>query len=81
MTSYTFNEKSLRTLLKQDTKALGITSGAANIFIDEALKSAHATIHKRKIITEADLTRIIAKELKKYHQDLAYVYQNRDKII
>ena len=34
-----------------------------------------------KIITDADLTRAISKELKKYNKDFAYVYQNRDKII
>ena len=35
----------------------------------------------KKIITEQDLNRAIVKELKKYHKDFAYVYENRDKII
>ena len=81
MTSYHFDESKLRTLLKHDAKALGIAPGSAKIFIDEALKTTITTIHKKKIITEHDLTRTLVKELKKYNRDLAYVYQNRDKII
>ena len=36
---------------------------------------------KKKIITKRDLERTVVAELKKYNADLAYVYQNRDKII
>ena len=81
MKSYTFDENQLRKTLKADAKALGIAPGAARIFIDKALESTVATIQKKRIITELDLTRILTRELKKYHKDLAYVYQNRDKII
>lgn len=81
MKSYQFDENQLRKTLKRDAKALGIAPGAANIFIDKALESTIAAVNKKRIITEHDLTRILVKELKKYHHDLAYVYQNRDKII
>ena len=64
-----------------DAKALGIPSGAANIFIEKTIDQALKSLKTRKIITEQDLKRAIVKELKKYHADLAYVYQNRDKII
>jgi hypothetical protein len=33
------------------------------------------------VITKADFERMVARELKKYNADFAYVYQNRDKII
>ncbi len=67
--------------LKTDAKALGIPSGAAEIFIEKSLSAAKKTIKTKKIITMDDLERAIYKELKKYNTDLAYVFQNRDKII
>lgn len=67
--------------LKIDAHALGIPIGSAEIFIDRTLIAVTKTLRKKTIITENDLTRAIVKELKKYHPDLAYVYQNRDKII
>ena len=45
------------------------------------MKDAKKALKNRSIITEKDLNRVILKELKKYHADLAYVYENRDKII
>ncbi|MBR3329428.1 hypothetical protein IKG29_02800 [Candidatus Saccharibacteria bacterium] len=77
----TFNEKKLIKELKIDTRALGIPSGAAEIFINETLKSVKKSLKSKNIITEHDLKRLVTKELKKYHADLAYVYENRDKII
>ncbi len=77
----TFNEKSLRTELKIDAHALGIPAGAAESFIDETLKNVQKSLATKSIITDDDLKRLVSKELKKYHVDLAYVYKNRDKII
>ena len=77
----TFNEKKLIKELKIDARALGIPSGAAEIFINETLKSVKKSLKSKNIITEHDLKRLVTKELKKYHADLAYVYENRDKII
>lgn len=67
--------------LKTDAKALGIPSGAAEVFIEKSLTAAKKSIKTKKIITMDDLERAIYKELKKYNTDLAYVFQNRDKII
>lgn len=76
-----YNEKDLKKLLKTDAKALGIPSGAAEIFIERTLKSVEKSLKSKDLITESDLTRLVVRELKKYHADLAYVYQNRDKIV
>ena len=67
--------------LKIHAKALGIPSGAADDFIDRTLSQVKVSLKSKKLITDADLTRAIVKELKKYHKDFAYVYQNYDKII
>ena len=75
------NEKLLIKNLKIDAKAVSIPAGAAEIFIEKSLAAAIKSLKSKKIITEKDLERAITKELKKYNPDLAYVYENRDKII
>lgn len=81
MTTQLFNANQLKKELKIDAKALNIPPGAAQIFIDKVLADTDKALKSKKIITEDDLTRIVVKELKKYHADLAYVYKNRDKIV
>ena len=67
--------------LKIDARGLGIPSGAAEVFIDKSVQAAEKSLRSKKIITEKSLKVAIAKELKKYNADFAYVYENRDKII
>ena len=73
--------KAAESNLKIHAKALDIAPAAANIFIKKSLKAAEKSLKKRKIITKSDLTRAVAKELNKYNPDLAYVFENYDKII
>lgn len=68
-------------ILELHAKAMGIPSGSADIFIKKSIAAAEKSLKNRKIITEDDQIRAISKELKKYHKDLAYVYENYDKII
>jgi hypothetical protein len=75
------NDKNLIKNLKIDAKAVGIPAGAAEVFIEKSLQAASKTLKNKKIITSKDLERAITKELKKYNTDLAYVYENHDKII
>ena len=74
-------DKNLIKNLKIDAKGVGIPAGAAEVFIERSLAAAAKTLKSKKIITHKDLERAITKELKKYNADLAYVYENRDKII
>ena len=76
-----FDENEITKDLKIDARAVGIPEGAAEVFVERTMKDAKKTLKNRSIITENDLKRAILKELKKYHADLAYVYENRDKII
>ncbi|MBQ3432789.1 hypothetical protein IJG22_00625 [Candidatus Saccharibacteria bacterium] len=76
-----FNQTKLKRELMIDARAVGIPSGAAEIFIDHSITSALESLAKKSLITQQDLKRALTKELQKYHPDLAYVYQNRDKII
>lgn len=81
MTTFTFDEKLLTRDLKTEARALGIPVGAANIFVEKTVSVTRNKLKKKKIITKRDLERTVVAELKKYNADLAYVYQNRDKII
>lgn len=74
-------EKSLSKELKLHAKALGIPEGSAKVFINETLTAAKKSLRAKSIITAADLDRAIIKNLKKYHKDFAYIYENRDTII
>lgn len=76
-----FDETAIIKELKIDAHAVGIPSGAATAFINRALKDAKKSLKQKSIITDQDLKRALLKELKKYHADLAYVYEFRDKII
>lgn len=73
--------KSITNDLKSTAKALGIPEGAAEIFISRTLAAVQKSLKSKSLITDADLTRAIARELKKYHADFAYVYEIRDIII
>ncbi len=81
MTEKIFDEKELIKQLKIHAKALDIPSGATEIFIDRTLSAVKKSLSQKKLITKQDLDRAVIKELKKYHKDFAYVYQNHDKII
>ncbi|MBR3175965.1 hypothetical protein IKF26_01005 [Candidatus Saccharibacteria bacterium] len=76
-----FDEKALTKELKIDAKAVGIPIGAAEVFIEKTVKAVKKSLKTKNTITNNDLKRLVAKELKKYNTDLAYVYKNRDKII
>ena len=76
-----FDESKIKRDLKIDARGVGIPSGSADIFIERALKDARKSFKQNSMITEKDFNRAITKELKKYHRDFAYVYQNRDTII
>ena len=78
------NQLDLSTIRKRllvDARAIGIPSGAAKTFVNSVLTSLQKSLSNKTIITDRDLNRLIVAELKKYNPDLAYIYQNRDKII
>ena len=75
------DEKLLKKELSIDAHAVNIPSGAAELFIDRVIKDVKKSLKSKKIITDQDLKRAVHKELKKYNDNFAYVYKNRDKII
>ena len=81
MNTQPYDIKTVKRELMIHAKALGIPTGAAETFVEQAVVSATKALKTRKIITERDLRRALVKELKKYNKDFAYVYENYDKII
>jgi hypothetical protein len=75
------DSKKLAKELKIDAKALGIPSGAAEDFIKRAIDNTTHILENKTIVTDQDLKKTVTKELKKYNADMAYAYENRDKII
>ncbi len=76
-----FSAKKVRAELLVNARALDIPSGAAKDFADMITKNVEKSLKNKKIITDDDLKRALLKQLNIYNADLAYVYENRDKII
>ena len=76
-----FLEKEFKKDLELEAKALGIASGARQVFVEKINAEITTKLKKKKIITKRDLEKITAEVAKQYNADFAYVYQNRDKIV
>lgn len=77
----TFSVKGLETELLCEMQALRIPPGTAEVMAEKIAEAVEGWTRKRSVITDEDMWRRIAKEAEKYSADLAYVYQNRGKII
>ena len=67
--------------LRQEAQILGLPPRTTEVIVERVTQSVLKWLEGRSAITEADLNRKLAKEIKKYNSDLAYAYQNRGKII
>jgi len=76
-----FSEKALKEDILRDALALKIPSGTAEVIATQVAERTSKWIEKRGAVTIDDVWRRVALEAKKYSTDLAYVYQNRGKII
>jgi hypothetical protein len=74
-------EKTIKTILMRHARGLGIPEGAAESFIKEAILRAKKSLKDKTNPTDKMISSAIIKELKKFSPDLAYIYQNCDKII
>ena len=76
-----FNEKALREDLLASALAIGMPEGTAEAIAEKVAMKTAAWVTTRAVITTDDLHRRVAQEAEKYSADLAYIYQNRGKII
>jgi len=76
-----FSEKALQEEILQNALALKIPSGVAEVITAQVAQQVSTWVEKRSVVTMDDVWRRVALEARKYNTDLAYVYQNRGKII
>lgn len=76
-----FSGKALQEELQREARALKIPSGTADVIASKITEQVEKWVKKRAAVTIDDLHRRVALEAEKYNADLAYVYQNRGKII
>lgn len=77
----TFSIEDLKKDILHEAKLLKISETVAQMIAGRVAEKVEKWIEKRAAVTNDDLNRQLAKELQKYNADLAYVYQNRGKII
>lgn len=70
----------VKDLLKQ-AKALNISEAVAKEYADRVGEKVEKWVRARGGVTEDDVNSIIAREIKKYNRDIAFIYENRGKII
>lgn len=76
-----FDLEVLENQLMRDAKAVGLSKDSVSLITKRVSREIAKWVKDKEIITKDDLYRKIAKETRQYSQDLAYVYENRDKII
>lgn len=76
-----FDTRELEKDILREAKVLHIPIGTAEAIAQKTAKQVEKWIKKRPAVTVSDINQRTAIEIAKYNTDLAYVYQNRDKII
>ena len=76
-----FNVKDLEADIMREAKILKVPEGSAKAIAENVVERVEKWIKSRPAVTLSDIDRRVAKEIAKYNTDLAYVYQNRGKII
>lgn len=67
--------------IMREAKVLGMKPGMADLIADKVVPKVIKWKEKREQITEEDLNLKLAKELKIYNEDLAYMFESKGKII
>ncbi len=75
------SKKKIHEDIKREAKVLGIHPGTAEIIADKVTEKVILWSKKRSMITEDDLNQKLAKEIKKFNEDLAYLFESKGKII
>jgi hypothetical protein len=81
MATTKLSKKKVHENIKREAKVLGMHAGTAEIIADKVTEKIMKWSEKRSMITEEDLNARLAKELKKYNEDLAYLFESKGKII
>ncbi|MBR5621351.1 hypothetical protein IKW75_02630 [Candidatus Saccharibacteria bacterium] len=77
----TFSKELVVKDLLRQARALNIPAASAESYINAVAEKVDAWVKARGRVTESDINAIVAKEIKKYNEDLSFIYENRGKII
>ena len=81
MSQIKLSKKKIHEDIKREAKVLGLHAGSAELIADKVVEKIMTWGKKRAMVTEDDLNKRLAKELTKYNEDLAYLFEVRGKII
>lgn len=76
-----FKKENILELILREAKSIGIRNGGAEIIAEKTASKIYDWAKKRSEITETDLNLKLANELKKYNADLAYLFEEKGKIL
>lgn len=76
-----FDKNTLEKDICCEAKLLKIPAGAAKELAHKVANDVEKWASKRPGLTKADLDKRVTAELRKYNDDLSFIYQNRGKII
>ena len=79
--TYEYSSSDVKNSILRNARSIGLPEGWAKQIAARVAKQIDAWIADKEIVTESDLRRQIAKELKELNPDLDYAYKNHDKII
>ena len=80
-TSYEYSSDDIKKSILKHARSIKMAPGWAEKVANIVTEKTDKWIENKEIVTEADLRRQIIKELKILSPDLAFAYQNHDKII
>ena len=76
-----FSEKALLKDILKEAKVLKISDETAGKYAKIVSGRVAGWASKRATVTQPDINSQVAKEIKKYNKDLAFIYENKGKII
>ena len=79
--TYEYSHKGVKESVFRQAKALRLPEGWGKQIAERVAKATDKWIENKDIVTEDDLRNFICKELEKVSPDIAFAYQNHDKII
>lgn len=79
--SYEYSRDGVRNSILTQARGLKIQEGWAAQIAEQVARATDAWIQDKEMVTEADLQRVICRQLDKLSPDIAYAYRNNDKII
>lgn len=80
-TTTKFSRRALENEIIEEGRSLYISEEATAPFAKKVATEVATWVKKRGKVTESDVNIKVAKSIKKYSKDLAFIYENRDKII